>query len=217
MYSLYYIALWIKVFTGSICNTVYSQPGTSRVQAEACISGPLVQSLWSDRTDKAFHSIMRVLWRRGRWLQMMQSCDPRRRRTHVGWRQTTVHLLFLIYLALFSFSTHMHTLNISYIICLWLTHTGNSAVLISLPYLTCIVWLMESSATITLHKNNVSCMNSIWINRADIWELKAVGIGIILCEICVAVKHFPSRHQHSPVTQQRHPSLKSKAKEQSDP
>ncbi len=53
---------------------------------------------------------------------------------------------------------------------------------------------------LTLHKNNVSCMNSIRINRADIWELIAVGIGVILCEVCVAVKISPSRHGHSPAT-----------------
>lgn len=41
---------------------------------------------------------------------------------------------------------------------------------------------------LTLHKNNVSCMNSIRINRADIWKLIAMGTCIILCEICIAAQ-----------------------------
>lgn len=41
-------------------------------------------------------------------------------------------------------------------------------------------------------------MNSIRINRADIWELIAVCIHIILCEICVAVKGFPVKTEPQP-------------------
>lgn len=157
---------------------------------------------------------MHVLWRRGRWLQMMQRCGnptphpPAGRGLMWAGIRPPLSISFWFRWLLFSFSTHTHT--VSYIlICLWLTCAA-SAVFIQLPNPICTVWLMLM----------LLCIRTMWVAwiaseliELTFGELKAVGIGIVVWGLWSS-ETFSTTAQWLNCAQRYYPPIKSKAKEQ---